>query len=129
MSKTFWIVIALIVVTAAGLSIVCGRRVARCSLTRVDWQPIAAANAAYVRELRAAKSPVPDVVSLSELVRKGYLQTNAIAGFAGAEVTFRLRDQSEISPTDILARAVMPDGKSEVVLMGDGSVQQRNVKK
>jgi hypothetical protein len=129
MSKAFWIVIALIVVTAVGLSIVCARRVARNNLTQVDWQPIAAAATTYVRELRATKSPVPDVVSLSELVRKGYIPTNAIAGFAGAEVTFRLQDRSEISPTDILARAVMPDGKSEVVLLGDGSVQQRNAKK
>jgi hypothetical protein len=114
-SKAFGIVIGVIVGTAISLSIVWDRHVTRGSPTLVDWKSIAAATAAYVRELKATKSPVPDVVSLSELVRKGYLATNAIAGFAGAEVTFRLLDRFQTFPAEVLARAVMPDGESEVV--------------
>ena len=91
---------------------------------RVDPGKIIAAARVYTHELRAAGAPIPDSVSLDELIAKGYLKRDDVAGFKGIEVSVYLVGNTNQPGPPVLMRARMPDGHDMVVL-GDGTVQTR----
>jgi hypothetical protein len=66
--------------------------------------------------------PLPQQVSLQDLVAGGYLMTNDVAAFDGIDVTF-FTGASETSPQAILAVARQrADDKQVTCLLADGSV-------
>jgi hypothetical protein len=86
------------------------------SSAKIDGPKIIAAAGAYTRDLVAHKQPIPRTVSLNELLTRGYLKPGDVAAFQGLA-----SDTS--NPQYVLMRVRMPDG-SDVLLLGDGSVQQ-----
>jgi hypothetical protein len=88
----------------------------------VDAEKLIAAAKTYADGLKAQGSPVPESVSLKDLITRGLLTEADVSGFAGMEVTVSL-NVNETRPQAVLARARLPDGQ-EIVALGDGSVQQ-----
>ena len=77
---------------------------------------------AFVGDLAARKEPIPQTVSLRELIRCGYIAPNDVHAFDGMELTISLT-ADETRPQEILARVRLPDGSIHV-LLGDGSALQ-----
>jgi hypothetical protein len=69
----------------------------------------------------AAHKPMPDKVSLQDLVESGYLQPEIAAEFKELDLTFYPLPPGS-SPKSVVARARLADG-SQVVLLADGSVE------
>jgi hypothetical protein len=83
---------------------------------------LAAAEQRYVRDELSRGRPLPDSVTLQDLVSGGYISTGDVRSLDGAEVTF-YPAVTDASPGSILVRVRMPDG-IETDAMADGSVQQ-----
>ena len=87
-----------------------------------DAPKLIAAVAAYKHALAENGAPVPDTVSLAQLLNRGLLKPEDVRVFAGWQVSISLK-ADEATPNVVLMRARRPDG-DELVLLTDGSVQQ-----
>jgi hypothetical protein len=84
---------------------------------------IVAASKAYARLLQARGEPVPASAPLSDLVKAGLLQPQDVSAFEGLDATIALQTNDAVFlPQTVLMRVHMGDG-SDIVLLGDGSVQ------
>jgi hypothetical protein len=83
---------------------------------------IVAAARDYTRGLRLNKQPVPQSVTLEELVALHYLTPEQVEAFRGLKATIQLSTDDR-GPKAVLMRVRMPDGE-EVKLLADGSVQE-----
>ena len=88
----------------------------------VDALKILTAARNYTTSLRVEGLPVPDSVSLQELINRHLLTASDLSGFTGMEVTVNL-SADNTRPQDVLIRAHLADGQ-KIVTMADGSVQQ-----
>ncbi len=86
-----------------------------------DAPKLVSAMQAYVRDLATRGQPLPDTVSLRELVSGGYVAAQDLRAFDGLDVTLSLT-VDEAHPQEILIRVRLPDG-SVITSMMDGSVQ------
>jgi hypothetical protein len=82
---------------------------------------------AFARDQAAAGRLLPPEVSLTDLVRGGYLTADDVRAFEGMDVTFSTQPDNG-HPQMILARARMPDGQF-ICVLADGSVQQLSRRK
>jgi hypothetical protein len=76
---------------------------------------------AFCRERSALGYPLPQTITLSQLVKDGYLHAEAIRGVGSAEVTFSLRPDTR-NPGSVLIEARLPDG-SRIGALANGSIQ------
>jgi len=83
---------------------------------------IVAAARDYTRDMRLRKQPLPNSVTLEELVALHYLKPEQAEPFRGLKATIMLSSE-EHGPKVVVMRVVMPDG-GEFKLMSDGSVQE-----
>ena len=87
-----------------------------------DLPGLLSAMQAFERDVKNQGQPLPPSVSLSELVRRGYISTNSVRAFDGLEtkvwLTANLADMNSV-----LMSARFPDGSVSAAL-ADGSVQQ-----
>jgi hypothetical protein len=89
---------------------------------RFNGAALVAAARAYTRDLQVRKQPIPQSVTLEELVALHFLQPGEIEAFHGLKATIVLT-ATESGPRAVLMRVSLPDG-GEIRLLGDGSVQQ-----
>ena len=89
---------------------------------RFNGAALVAAARAYTRDLQVRKQPIPQSVTLEELVALHFLQPGEIEAFRGLKATIVLT-ATESGPRAVLMRVSLPDG-GEIRLLGDGSVQQ-----
>ena len=87
-----------------------------------DFPGLLSAMQAYSRDLTNRSLPLPQSVSLDDLVSHGYISSNSVRAFEGMEtrVWFGV---SETEPQKVLMSARQPDGKV-IATLADGSVQQ-----
>jgi hypothetical protein len=88
----------------------------------VDGTRLITAARAYRQSLEAQGQPVPPMVRLEDLVRRGYLRPEDIQAFGGLRVTISLA-ADDTQPQEVLVCAQFPNG-DEVVTLADGSVQR-----
>lgn len=88
---------------------------------QVDASKIVSAAWSYSGDLRIKGRPVPESVTLEELIKLGFLAETDVSGFAGMEVSVNLHADLK-RPTDVLLRARLQDG-TELVTLADGTVQ------
>jgi hypothetical protein len=88
-----------------------------------DGPKLIAAVAAYKHALEHNGAPVPDTVSLAQLLNRGLLKPEDVRAFAGWQASISLK-ADETTPQAILMRVQWPGGDDELVLLADGSVQQ-----
>jgi hypothetical protein len=88
---------------------------------RFNGAAIVAAARAYTKDLEARRQPIPPSVTLDELVASHFLKPEDAAAFRGLKATVMLTS-ADRGPKAQLMRVRLPDG-SEVVLLGDGTVQ------
>jgi hypothetical protein len=93
---------------------------ARPSAARFNGAAIVAAARDYTRELRAANQPIPNSISLEQLVALHYLKPGQVEVFQGLKATLQLSTTNTSAQT-VVMRVLMQDGE-EVQLLGDGSV-------
>jgi hypothetical protein len=91
-----------------------------------DAPRLSAALQAFCRD-ESANGQLPAEVSLQDLLKGGYVNSNDMRAFEGIEVTFSTH-YDDGAPELILARALAPDGQS-ICLLADGSVQQLSARK
>ena len=75
----------------------------------------------YSDDKVAAHKPIPDKVSMQDLVESGYLKPEIAAEFKEVDLTF-FPLAAGGGPKSVVARARLADG-SQVVLRADGSVE------
>ncbi|HSH17186.1 MAG TPA: hypothetical protein VLD18_14185 [Verrucomicrobiae bacterium] len=88
---------------------------------QVDASKIVSAAWSYSGDLRIKGRPVPESVTLEELIKLGFLAESDVSGFAGMEVSVNLHADPK-RPKDVLLRARLQDG-TELVTLADGTVQ------
>ena len=91
-----------------------------------DATKLSAALQAFCRD-EVANGQLPAEVSLQDLVKGGYVNSNDVRAFEGIEVTFSTHSDDG-APELVLARALAPDGQS-ICLLADGSVQALSAQK
>jgi hypothetical protein len=89
---------------------------------KVDGPKIIAAGRAYTRELVSRQLPIPNSVSVSDLVAHGYLKPADVAAFQGLDATLSLISDAS-RPDFVIMRVRMADD-SDLVLLQDGSVRE-----
>jgi hypothetical protein len=89
---------------------------------RFNGAAIVAAARAYTKDLEVRRQPIPSSVTLDELVASHFLKSEDVAAFRGLKATVMLTSANR-GPKAELMRVRLPDG-SQVVLLGDGSVQE-----
>jgi hypothetical protein len=77
---------------------------------------------AYTRDLQARKQPIPQSVTLEELVALHFLQPGEVEAFRGLKSTIVLTADAG-DPKAVLMRVRLPEG-GEIVLLSDGTAQQ-----
>ena len=117
---------SLAVMAVLTTALVVGSMVYFASSTRqpghVDALKILTAARNYTTSLRVEGLPVPDSVSVQELINRHLLTASDVSGFTGMDVTVNL-SADNARPQDVLIRAHLADGQ-EIVTLADGSVQQ-----
>ncbi|MGZ4962569.1 MAG: hypothetical protein ACXWC8_08460 [Limisphaerales bacterium] len=88
------------------------------ALKTVPWDRIETA----AREFAADRKTTDKAVNLRDLLSTGYLKQRDVAGLADKEVVVSVTP-NEKTPEMILVRVRASNG-SDIVLMGDGSIQQ-----
>jgi hypothetical protein len=88
----------------------------------VDGPRLITASRAYRQWLEAQGQPVPPVVRLEDLVKRGYLRPEDIQAFVGLRVAISLA-ADDAQPQEVLVCAQFPNGE-EIVTLADGSVQR-----
>ena len=89
---------------------------------KVDGPKIIAAGRAYTHEMVSRKLPIPNSVSVNDLVAHGYLKSADVAAFQGLDATLSLTSDAS-RPDFVIMRVKMLDG-SDLVLLQDGSVRE-----
>jgi hypothetical protein len=89
---------------------------------KIDGLKITGAAIAYTHSLIARKQPIPNAVSLNELVVHGFLKPTDVAAFQGMDATLSLVSDAS-NPQYVLMRVRMPDG-SDFELLADGTTKQ-----
>jgi hypothetical protein len=89
---------------------------------KFDGVKIVAAGHAYTRSLEAKKLPIPNTVSLKDLVAGGFLKPEDIAPFKDLDASLVLT-YNKSNPDKVLMHVRMPDG-TDYVLLGDGTTVQ-----
>ncbi len=89
---------------------------------QVDASKIVSAAWSYSGDLRSKGRPVPESVTLEELIKLGFLAEADVSGFAGMQVSVNLHADPN-RPKDVLLRARLQDG-TELITLADGTVQQ-----
>jgi hypothetical protein len=117
---TIAVVCALAFMVAAGLVYVFVA--AKNTSVNFNGAALVAAARAYTRDLQVRKQPIPKAVTLEELVALHFLQPADIEAFRGLKATILLTSEGG-NPRAVLMDVRLPDG-GEIVLLGDGSVQQ-----
>jgi hypothetical protein len=117
---TIAVAVAVAIMVAAGLVYVFV--VSKETAVKFNGAAIVAAARAYTRDLQARKQPVPKSVTLEELVAGHFLKPEEIAAFHGVSATIMLTSAAS-DPQTVLMRVHFPDA-GDIVLLGDGSVQQ-----
>lgn len=87
-----------------------------------DFPGLISAIQSFSQDLKKRGQPLPPSVPLSDLVNRGYISSNSVRAFEGAETRIWL----SVNPKDlnlVLMSARMPDGTVSAAL-ADGSVQQ-----
>lgn len=87
----------------------------------VDASKIVSAAWSYSGNLRIKGRPVPESVTLEELIKLGFLAEADVEGFAGMQVSVNLHADPK-RPRDVLLRARLQDG-TELITLADGTVQ------
>ncbi len=77
---------------------------------------------AYAHDQQARGKPVPQSVSLQDLINLGYLEAKDVHAFEGLEVTLFPAAPTD-NPQSILARVKLRDG-THLAVLADGSVRQ-----
>jgi len=116
------VVIVGAIVALLALTVYVSTRSPSASPGKVDAPRILAAAREYTRLFMAQHLPVPASVNVDELISRGLLRPEDVAGFAGAEVSVSLKGDPR-DPHTVLMRAKFKDGK-DLLLLADGSVQQ-----
>src|SRR5580693_8898626 len=88
----------------------------------LDAGKITAAIHAYSSELKSENQPLPQTISLQELIAKGFLKHEDVSAFDGWKVTVSLT-ADDTYPQSILMTATSSKG-DKMVVMADGSVSQ-----
>jgi len=88
----------------------------------IDAQKIVTAIHAYNDKLKSQNQPLPETISLQQLIAQGFLKSEDVNAFNGMDVTVSLAID-EANPQQVLMRAKMPDG-IQIVALADGSIQQ-----
>lgn len=86
-----------------------------------DGARIFAGVQSFTAACRAEGRPVPETVTLAELVRGGWVPAGDLGAFAGLEVTFHPKAGMD-RPQDRLVDVRLPDGQ-RLAALADGSVQ------
>lgn len=89
---------------------------------QVDASKIVSAAWSYSGDLRSKGRPVPESVTLEELIKLGFLAEADVSGFDGMQVSVNLHADPN-RPKDVLLRARLQDG-TELITLADGTVQQ-----
>jgi len=92
-----------------------------------NWACLPAAVHAYVWDLQARRMPVPESVTLEQLVQAGFLRHEDAKAFDGMEVSFALHPNPD-RPQESIIRVRMPNGE-QLAVLGDGSVQELSRKR
>jgi hypothetical protein len=117
---TIAIAAAVAIMVAAGLVYVF--LVSKEPSAKFNGAAIVAAARAYTRDLQVRKQPIPKSVTLEDLAASHFLKPEEIAAFRGLNATIMLTS-TQSNPQTVLMRVHFPDG-GEILLLGDGSVQQ-----
>jgi hypothetical protein len=117
---TIAVAVAVAIMVAAGLVYL--SLSSKDTSAKFNGATIVAAARAYTHDLQARKQPIPQSVTLEELVALHFLQPGEVEAFHGMKATIMLT-AGESNPQAVLMRVRMPDG-SEFVLLNDGSTQQ-----
>jgi hypothetical protein len=88
-----------------------------------DLPGLLAAIQAFVGDTTNRGQPLPQSVSLDELVSRGYISSNSVCAFEGMGAKVWLRANPTGTSSEILMSARLPDGRVCAAL-ADGSVQQ-----
>ena len=112
-------------ISAVILAAIATLAVTSCSPRQEQFQDLPgllSAMKAYSRDLTNRGLPLPQSLSLDDLVSHGYISSNSVRAFEGMEarVWFGI---SETEPQKVLMSARQPDGSVSATL-ADGSVQQ-----
>lgn len=87
------------------------------------YSKVMAAAERFKVDLETRQQPIPESVTLRQLLDQGFLAPNDAKGFEGLDVTVSLRPVDGHRPNEALVRVRFPNG-DECVALGDGSVQQ-----
>jgi len=117
---TIAVAVAVAIMVAAGLVYL--SLASKDTSAKFNGAAIVAAARAYTRDLQVRKQPIPQSVSLEELVALHFLRPGEIEAFRGMKATILLTADAG-NPQGVLMRVRMPDG-GEFVLLNDGSAQQ-----
>jgi hypothetical protein len=88
-----------------------------------DLPGLLSAIQAFKRDTTNRDQPLPESVSLHELVSRGYLSSNSVRAFEGMQAKVWLRADPTAYSYEVLMSARLPDGRVFAAL-ADGSVQQ-----
>jgi hypothetical protein len=120
--KRVWTIVGVV----AALMIVFGVDYVRTHSGSHDFQDLPgllSAIQAFARDTTNRGEPLPQSVSLHELVSRGYLSSNSVRAFAGLQAKVWLRAIPTVPSSEVLMSARLPDGRVCAAL-ADGSVQQ-----
>ena len=88
----------------------------------MDASKLLSAVEAFSRDRLNEALPIPDTLTLRELIATGFLATNDAVAFEGMEVTFQMN--ADLSrPRETAIRVKMRDG-TQLVLLANGDVQK-----
>jgi hypothetical protein len=88
-----------------------------------DLPGLLSAIQAFARDTTNRGQPLPQSLSLHELVSRGYISSNSIRAFEGMEARVWLRANPTLTSSEVLMSARLPDGRVCAAL-ADGSVQE-----
>ncbi len=88
----------------------------------MDASKLITAVQAFSRDRMDEALPIPETLTLRELIASGFLATNDAVAFEGMEVTF-LMNADLSRPRETMIRVKMRDG-SQLVLLANGEVQK-----
>jgi hypothetical protein len=88
-----------------------------------DLPGLLSAIQAFSRDTTNRGEPLPQSVSVHELVSRGYLLSNSVRAFEGLQAKVWLRANPTVTSSEVLMSARLPDGRVCAAL-ADGSVQE-----
>lgn len=98
-------------------------RTIETSIPILDPKILASAISAYRQDCINRDVPIPNEVSLTQMIRWGYLEKTRTENSAVDEIYFNTNLKGYLLPQAIVCRTEFLDGE-QIVLLGDGSVQK-----